>query len=108
METQQITLERDAARALWRKYREHQHYAKPIDWEIQRTYQLIAQGRLVIKALESIRTAGVGEDGLPQAGDLPRRRPELFLRVAVGRRHSHGEPGLDSEQEPAPTYRFPC
>jgi hypothetical protein len=33
---------------------------------IQRTYQLIAQGRLVIKALDSIATAGVGEDGYPK------------------------------------------
>ena len=63
METREIVLDRIEARALWRKYREHQHYAKPIDWEIQRTYQLIAQGRVVIKALDSILTAGVGEDG---------------------------------------------
>ena len=66
METQEISLDRLEARALWRKYREHQHYAKPIDWEIQRTYQMIAQGRLVIKALESIVKAGVGEDGWPK------------------------------------------
>ena len=66
METQNIVVDRLEARALYRKYREHQHYAKPIDWEIQRTYQLIAQGRLVIKALESIVTAGVGEDGYPK------------------------------------------
>jgi hypothetical protein len=66
MQTENIVLDRGEARALYRKYREHQHYAQPIDWEIQRTYQLIAQGRLVIKALDSIATAGVGEDGYPK------------------------------------------
>jgi hypothetical protein len=66
METQNIVVDRLQARELWRKYRAHQHYAKPIDWEIQRTYQLIAQGRLIIKALESVVAAGVGEDGYPK------------------------------------------
>jgi hypothetical protein len=66
MDTQQITVDREEARALFRKYREHQHYSTPIDWEIQRTYQNIAQGRVVIRALDSVTTAGLGEDGLPK------------------------------------------
>jgi hypothetical protein len=33
MQTENIVLGRCEARALYRKYREHQHYAKPIDWE---------------------------------------------------------------------------
>src|SRR5262249_15651449 len=44
----------------------HQHYSTPIDAEIQRTYQLVAQGRMVIKALESITLAGVNEKGWPK------------------------------------------
>jgi hypothetical protein len=66
MQTENIVVDRAEARALYRKYREHQHYAKPIDWEIQRTYQVIAQGKLVIRALDSIVKAGVGEDGYPK------------------------------------------
>ena len=66
METQSVVVDRAEARALFRKYRAHRHYSTPIDWEIQRTYQLIAQGRVVIKALDSILTAGVGEDGYPK------------------------------------------
>lgn len=53
------------ARELYRKYREHQHYSQPIDREIQRTYQLIAQGRIVIRALDAIKQAGLNPDGLP-------------------------------------------
>lgn len=66
MQTQPITLDRDEARALYRKYKEHLHYSQPIDHEIMRAYQLIAQGRLIIKALESITKAGLGSDGLPK------------------------------------------
>jgi hypothetical protein len=66
METEQIVVDRAEARALFRKYRLHQHYSKPIDREIQRTYQLIAQGRVVIRALESMKAAGVNDDGLPK------------------------------------------
>jgi hypothetical protein len=64
--TETVTVDRVEARALYRKYREHQHYSTPIDHEIQRTYQLIAQGRVVIKALASIAAAGLGADGLPK------------------------------------------
>jgi len=54
------------ARELYRKYREHQHYSQPIDREIQRTYQLIAQGRVIIRALEAVKAAGLNADGLPK------------------------------------------
>jgi hypothetical protein len=66
MDTEKIVVDRDAARALYRKYREHQHWSQPIDLEIQRTYKLIAQGRLVIRAIKSIVDAGVNDDGYPK------------------------------------------
>ena len=66
METERIVVDRTEARSLFRKYREHRHYSQPIDKEIQRTYQLIARGQVIIKALESVVKAGVGEDGLPK------------------------------------------
>ena len=66
METERIVIDRTEARALFRKYREHRHWSEPIDQEIQRTYQLIARGEIIIKALESVVKAGVGEDGLPK------------------------------------------
>lgn len=66
METQQLTVDRVEARRLYRAYKEHTHWSEPIDREIQRTYQLIAQGRMVIQALASIVTAGLNEQGLPK------------------------------------------
>lgn len=55
-----------AAEAL-RLYREHKH-AEPsqADREIERIYRQIARGKIVIQALESIRQAGLNEDGLPR------------------------------------------
>jgi len=61
-----VTISADAARDLWRAYQKHRHYSTPIDREVMAAYQKLAQGKLVIKALESIRTAGADERGLPK------------------------------------------
>jgi len=60
-----VTISRDAARDLWRAYQKHRHWSTPIDREVMAAYQKLAQGKLVIKALESISTAGVNDKGLP-------------------------------------------
>jgi hypothetical protein len=61
-----ITISRDAARDLWRAYQKHRHYSTPIDREVMSAYQKLAQGKLVIKALESIASAGADDKGLPK------------------------------------------
>lgn len=66
MQTQQITMTRQEARGLYRSYKKHLHYSKPIDRECMRAYQLLGQGRLIIKALESVVAAGLNADGLPK------------------------------------------
>lgn len=66
MQTTHVVLDRGEAEQLYRKYKEHRAYSTPIDDEVMRAYQLLAKGRLIIKALESIAKAGVGEDGLPK------------------------------------------
>lgn len=66
METTHVTLDRGEAQRLYREYKKHQAYSAPIDWEVQRTYQLLAQGKVVIRALESIVKAGVDDKGLPK------------------------------------------
>lgn len=66
MQTEPIKLDRLEAHKLWQKYQTHRAYQKPIDAEIQRVYGAIAKGKVVIKALESIATAGLGEDGFPK------------------------------------------
>jgi hypothetical protein len=59
-------IDRDHARELWQKYQTHRHYQTPADAEIAAIYKRIAQGKTVIRALESIRAAGVDEKGLPK------------------------------------------
>jgi hypothetical protein len=66
METTHITVARAEAEQLYRKYKEHANYSTPIDWEVQRTYQLLSKGKTIIKALESIAKAGTNEMGLPK------------------------------------------
>lgn len=66
MEVAKIEMTKAEARELYREYKKHQHYSEPIDWELQRTYQLLAQGRLIIQALESIKRAGLDATGHPK------------------------------------------
>jgi len=66
METLPVTIDRERAAELYRAYQVHQHYEKPIDEEIRRTYRLIAQGRVIIQALESIKLAGRNDEGWPK------------------------------------------
>jgi hypothetical protein len=72
MQTVPIDLDRTKARALYRDYRKHVHWSKPIDRECMRAYQLLAQGRLIIQALESVKAAGLNTEGdnvgLPRLG----------------------------------------
>ena len=81
MQTENIVLERGQALALYRKYREHQHYSEPIDLEIQRVYQAIAKGQVVIKALASVVAAGVGEDGLPKLAIVRADATKCFVEM---------------------------
>ena len=66
MHTEKITVSRDEAEALYRKYKTHAAYSEPIDWEVQRTYDLLRKGKVIIKALESIKQAGLDRAFLPK------------------------------------------
>lgn len=59
-------VDREQAREFWQKYQTHKHYQTPADAEIASIYKRIAQGKTVIRALESIRVAGLGADNLPK------------------------------------------
>ncbi|MEY9493723.1 hypothetical protein [Bradyrhizobium elkanii] len=61
-----LTISRETARDLYHQYLKHKHYSTPIDREVLSVYQKLAAGKLVIKALESVATAGVDEQGLPK------------------------------------------
>ena len=78
METQLVELDRGKAKELYQLYKKHQH-STPIDYEIQRAYQLIAQGRIVIKALESISAAGVNAQGWPKLAIIRADQKQCFF-----------------------------
>jgi hypothetical protein len=61
-----LTLDRDQARELYRKYQEHRAYQTPHDEAIAQIYRRIGRGQQVIRALESIRVAGLDSAGLPR------------------------------------------
>lgn len=61
-----VTIAPAEARELWRAYKQHVSHALPIDREILHAYQKLAQGKLVIRALESITTAGADANGMPK------------------------------------------
>ena len=81
MNVEKIVVDRRKALELYRAYKTHQHYSEPIDQEIQRTYKLIAQGRVIIKALESIQKAGVNEQGFPKLAIANALATDCHLRM---------------------------
>lgn len=106
MKTEAITIDRKQARELYRQYKTHQHYSSPIDHEIQRAYQLIAQGRLVIRALESITAAGVNEHGLPKLAIM--RADQQKCRVQMWRDGSalFSQPGWHASRAASLRFSF--
>lgn len=83
MHTARIEVSRDEAASMWRKYQSHKHNLGPLDDEIRRIYELISKGRMIIRALESIRTAGLGPDKLPLLAIARADQPKVFFRSTM-------------------------
>lgn len=66
MNVDALKVDPEKARELWQKYQTHRHYQTPADAEIAAIYKRIAQGKTVIRALESIRNAGLDGNGFPK------------------------------------------
>jgi hypothetical protein len=66
MKVERLKMDPEKARELWRKYQAHVAGQTKADQEIAAVYKRLAQGRTVIRALESIRSAGVTEEGYPE------------------------------------------
>lgn len=79
MHTELITMARYEAAQLARKYKEHLAYSAPIDWEIQRAYTLLSKGKVIIRALESIKQAGLNREFLPKLALAPATVGKCFL-----------------------------
>jgi len=75
-------INRDQARELWQKYQSHVHRQTPADAEIAAIYKRIAQGKTVIRALESIRAAGLGADGCPKLAIAPAHMTSAWWRMS--------------------------
>lgn len=80
MLVEKITVSRGEAELLYRKYKEHAAYSEPIDWEVQRTYDLLRNGKVVIRAIESIKQAGLNRDFLPKLALAPATADYCHLR----------------------------
>lgn len=63
MQTAGIEIDRSKARELYHEYKKHLHWSRPVDRDCMRAYQLLAQGRLIIQALDSIKRAGLKTEG---------------------------------------------
>lgn len=79
METTPVSLTPERAAELHQQYRQHRHYSTTVDREIQRAYRLIAQGRVIIRAIDSIRAAGLGDDNLPKLAIVRADSPACHL-----------------------------
>ena len=79
MHTEKITVDRGEAETLYRKYKEHAAYSEPIDWEIQRTYDLLRKGKVIIRAIESIKQAGLNREFLPKLALAPANAVECHI-----------------------------
>jgi hypothetical protein len=66
MEVVEVPVTRMKARELLKTYREHRSAQTPEDRKIERAYREIASGRVLIRALESIKMAGLDEQGRPK------------------------------------------
>jgi len=108
MQTVEIeNISRGEARELYRKYRRNIAAATQIDREVMRAYQLIAQGKTVIKAIETIIKTGIGPDGFPKLALCQADEPVCFVSMwptggavmrATERTHSH-RPGVISNTQ---------
>lgn len=82
METANVEFSRTEALRLFREYKKHQHYSTPIDTEVASAYQAIAKGRMVIRALESIRLAGLRPaDYLPKLAITRATATDCWLTI---------------------------
>ena len=80
MQVEKIEFTRAEADNLYRKYKEHRAYANPIDWEVQRAYHLLASGKTIIRAIESIKQAGLNRQFLPKLAIAPAISEACHLR----------------------------
>ena len=81
MHTEPVVIGRAEAHKLWQKYQTHKHYQNPMDAEIERIYKEISKGKLVIRALASVVSAGVDAEGMPALAIARADSAKCFLNL---------------------------
>jgi hypothetical protein len=85
MNTARIEIDPGRAALLYRQYREHRNAYTKIDGEIERIYRQIARGGKVIRALESIRQAGIDALQRPRLALIRADAKTCYLRLDADR-----------------------
>jgi hypothetical protein len=93
MKVEELAFDREKAREVWREYQKCVAYQKPYDAEIAAIYKRLAQGKTVIKALESIRAAGVNEKGFPRLAIARADETQIGVRLSPSKTEWTFEPG---------------
>jgi hypothetical protein len=78
----EVPVTREAARTLMKSYREHRSAQTPEDRAIERAYREIASGRVLIRALESIKAAGLDEQGRPKLAIVRADHKRVALSIS--------------------------
>jgi len=116
MKVEALKMDPDKARELYERYVEHRDQMRPEDHEIAAIYKKIAEGKTVIRALESIRAAGVFESGLPKLAICPAHMAECWFswsgsgentRVRFGKQHVHERERKGVVRMPWPNFKDP-
>ncbi len=82
MDVQHLTVPPAEAEKMLRKYREHRHYDNPLDEEIMRIYSMVAKGKTIINARQSIIAAGLQtSSSLPKLAIARADGKKLVLEV---------------------------
>lgn len=80
MEVSKLSVDADKAREMYERYRSHRQAQTPQDQEIETIYKKISEGKTVIRALASIRDAGLNAEGLPKLAIARADQPRVLLR----------------------------
>ena len=79
MNTARIEFPREQAHELYLKYKAHRDQATPEDRKIEEIYRRISRGEKVIRALESVRQAGLDAQGRPVLALIPAHAKECYF-----------------------------
>ena len=82
MNVETLTVDRETAHQMWKKYQTHRHNQSKIDADIERIYKVIAEGKVVINALASIVGAGLNAEKLPKLAIARADARTVFLNAS--------------------------